>query len=118
MTEATPLVEFRLCPERMRSGTQPACNLKILNLLVSIRPDKHRATQPTDEIRVFYGLLGFVELIAHAQYGLARINEAKESASLALPLAQESLKIYERLQHRDLAKVRGFVEKLLDAKEK
>jgi hypothetical protein len=33
-------------------------------------------------------------------------------ADLALPLAQEALKIYERLQHRDLAEVRELVERL------
>jgi tetratricopeptide (TPR) repeat protein len=56
--------------------------------------------------------VGRQELIAHAQYGLARVNEAEGRADLALPLAQEALKIYERLQHRDLAEARELVERL------
>jgi tetratricopeptide (TPR) repeat protein len=55
---------------------------------------------------------GYVDSIAHAQYGLARVWEAEGRADLALPLAQEALKIYERLQHRDLAEVRELVERL------
>jgi tetratricopeptide (TPR) repeat protein len=56
--------------------------------------------------------IGRVELIAQAQYGLARVWEAEGRADLALPLAQEALKIYERLQHKDLAAARGLVERL------
>jgi tetratricopeptide (TPR) repeat protein len=56
--------------------------------------------------------VGRVELIAHAQYGLARVHEAEGRADLALPLAQEALKIFERLQPRDLAEVRELVERL------
>jgi len=56
--------------------------------------------------------VGRVELIAHAQYGLSRAWEAEGRADLALPLAQETLKIYERLQHRDLAEARELVERL------
>jgi tetratricopeptide (TPR) repeat protein len=56
--------------------------------------------------------VGRVEVIAHAQYGLARMCEAEGRADLALPLAQEALAIYERLQHRDLAAARELVERL------
>jgi len=56
--------------------------------------------------------VGHVELIAQAQYGLARVHEAEGRAELALPLAQEALKIYERLQHRNLAEVRELEERL------
>jgi hypothetical protein len=56
--------------------------------------------------------VGRVELIGHAQYGLACVWEAEGRADLALPLAQEALKIYERLQHRDLAEARELVERL------
>jgi tetratricopeptide (TPR) repeat protein len=52
------------------------------------------------------------ELIARAQYGLACVEEAERRADLALPLAQESLKIHERLQHRELAVVRELVKRL------
>jgi tetratricopeptide (TPR) repeat protein len=56
-----------------------------------------------------------LDLIAHAQYGLARVHEAEGHADLALPLAQDALKIYERLQHRDLAEARELVERLQKA---
>jgi len=49
---------------------------------------------------------------AQAQYGLARVYEAEGRADLALPLAQEALKIYERLQHRNMAEARELVERL------
>jgi hypothetical protein len=56
-------------------------------------------------------------LILLAQYDLERAHEheAKGRADLALPLAQEALKIYERLQHRDLAEVRELVERLTNS---
>jgi tetratricopeptide (TPR) repeat protein len=53
-----------------------------------------------------------VDLIANARYGLARVNEAEGHADLALPLAESALKIYERLQYKDLAKVRELTERL------
>jgi len=56
--------------------------------------------------------IGRQDLIADAQYGLARMHQAEGRADLALPLAQEALKIYERLQHKDLAEVRELVERL------
>jgi len=43
---------------------------------------------------------------------VARAHEAEGRADLALPLAEEALKIYERLQHKDLAEVRELVERL------
>jgi len=56
--------------------------------------------------------IGHIEVIAQAQHGLARVYEAEGRADLALPLAQEALAIYERLQHRDLAETRELVERL------
>jgi tetratricopeptide (TPR) repeat protein len=56
--------------------------------------------------------IGCVDLIAHAQYGLARVWEAEGRADRALPLAQEALGIHERLQHRDLAEARELVKRL------
>jgi tetratricopeptide (TPR) repeat protein len=56
--------------------------------------------------------VGRVELIAYAQYGLAHVWEAEGRADRALPLAQEALKIFERLQHKDLAEARELVERL------
>jgi tetratricopeptide (TPR) repeat protein len=56
--------------------------------------------------------VGRIEGIAGAQYGLACVWEAEGRADLALPLAQEALKIYERLQHMDLTEARELVERL------
>jgi uncharacterized protein HemY len=56
--------------------------------------------------------VGHVELIGHARYCLARVCEAEGQPDLALLLAQEALKIYERLQYRDLAAARELVERL------
>lgn len=56
--------------------------------------------------------LGRIELQAQAQYGLARVHEAEEHPDLALPLAQEALKIFERLRISDVAKVRELMERL------
>lgn len=61
--------------------------------------------------------IGRVDLIANAQYGLARVHKAKGFVNLALPLALDALKIYERLRHKDLAQVREFVEMLKKAEE-
>jgi hypothetical protein len=56
--------------------------------------------------------LGRLDLVASNQYRRARVCEAEGRADLALPLAQEALKIYERLQYKDLAKARELVERL------
>lgn len=56
--------------------------------------------------------VGRVELAAQAQQGLAHVWEAEGRADLALPLAQEALKIYERLQHRGLAAARELMERI------
>jgi tetratricopeptide (TPR) repeat protein len=60
--------------------------------------------------------VGRVEVIARIQYGLANVQEAEGHADLALPLAQEALKIYKRLQHGNLAEIQQLVEKLTKAK--
>jgi tetratricopeptide (TPR) repeat protein len=56
--------------------------------------------------------IGRVNLIAEAQYGLARAHEAEGRADLALPLAQEALAIYERVRHQNLAETKELVERL------
>jgi len=56
--------------------------------------------------------IGRGDLVADIRYGLALACEAEGRADRALPLAQEALKIYERLQHRDLAAARELVERL------
>jgi tetratricopeptide (TPR) repeat protein len=50
--------------------------------------------------------------IADAQYGLARVYKAEEQSELSLSLAQEALKVYERLQHGKLKETRKFMESL------
>jgi tetratricopeptide (TPR) repeat protein len=57
--------------------------------------------------------IGHIVVIAQAQYGLACVHEAEGRADLALPPAQEALRIYQRLQHQDLAQARALVERLL-----
>ncbi len=62
--------------------------------------------------------VGRVDMIADAQYGLARVWEEEGRPDLALPLAQEALAIRERLQHRNLATTRELVQKLIAAVKK
>jgi tetratricopeptide (TPR) repeat protein len=50
--------------------------------------------------------------IARIKYGLALVCEQEGNVDLALAQAQDALKIYKQLQHRDLTKVRELVEKL------
>ncbi len=59
--------------------------------------------------------VGTQDVIARAQYGLACVEEAEGRSDLALPLAQEARKIYERLQHRDLTEARELMERLKKA---
>lgn len=56
--------------------------------------------------------VGRVELIARIQYGHACVQEAKGRLETALQLAEEALRIYEKLQHGNLPTVLQFVEKL------
>jgi tetratricopeptide (TPR) repeat protein len=59
--------------------------------------------------------IGRQDMAAEAQYGIARVYEAEGHADLALPLAQETLKIYEQLRHGKLTEVRELVERLSKA---
>lgn len=61
--------------------------------------------------------VGRQDEIARMLYGLARVHEAEGRADLALPLAQDALKIYERLQHQNLAEARELVERLRQKRE-
>lgn len=56
--------------------------------------------------------LGIPELIAHAQYGLARVEEKEGHRDLALRLAKAALSIYERLRHKGVIEVGEFVGRL------
>ena len=47
-----------------------------------------------------------------SKHRLARVYEAEGRADLAAPLGQEALKIYERLQHKDVKEVKEFVKRL------
>ncbi len=59
--------------------------------------------------------IGRQDEIARIKKGLARVHEAEGRADLALPLAQSALKIYERMQHKDLAAARELVERLTNS---
>jgi hypothetical protein len=56
--------------------------------------------------------VGRQSLIAQAQYGLACVFEGEGQIDLALPLAQDALEIYKRLQHKNLAEAKQLVERL------
>jgi tetratricopeptide (TPR) repeat protein len=56
--------------------------------------------------------VGNIEAVGQSQYGLACVYEKEEEIDLAVDLASEALRIFERLQHRDLADARELVEKL------
>ena len=61
--------------------------------------------------------LGIPELIAHAQHGLARVEDKEGHRNLALPLAQAALSIYERLQHKGVIEVGKFVGRLTQTQQ-
>jgi uncharacterized protein HemY len=54
--------------------------------------------------------LGMVNMIAATQYGLARTWNALGRIDHALPLAQESLVIFERLQYMNVTDVKAFIK--------
>ena len=83
-----------------------------LGLLALNREQREEASKWFEQELALAKKVGRVELIAKAKYGLARVHEAERRADLALPLAQEALKIYERLQHKDLAEVREFCQRI------
>lgn len=56
--------------------------------------------------------LGRIDSLANAKFGLARIHKARGRKKVALSMAQEAMKIYERLRHKDLIEVMEFIEKL------
>jgi tetratricopeptide (TPR) repeat protein len=83
-----------------------------LGLLALAREQWAEARQWFEQGLALAREVGRVELIAQAQCGLACVWEAEGRMDLALPLAQEALAIYERLQHRGLAAVRELVKRL------
>lgn len=64
--------------------------------------------------------VGSIELIADSKFGLARCWHAEKRAEpdLVRNFASEALAIFERLQHKDLLKVKKFVSKLSAANHK
>ncbi|MDZ7375563.1 MAG: tetratricopeptide repeat protein, partial [candidate division KSB1 bacterium] len=64
--------------------------------------------------------VGSIELIADSKFGLARCWHAEKRAEpdLVQSFASEALGIFERLQHKDLLKVKKFVSKLSAANHK
>ncbi|GAG26627.1 unnamed protein product, partial [marine sediment metagenome] len=51
-------------------------------------------------------------LVAHAQWGLARVLEEEGRTAEALPLAEAALQIEERLRSKDLEEARQLVARL------
>lgn len=56
--------------------------------------------------------IGLVSSAADSHYGLALVHEAMGRSDLALPRAQEAMKVYQRLQHRHLVDVHELLERL------
>ncbi len=59
-----------------------------------------------------------IEAIAHAKHSLALVWHSEGRLDLALPLVQEAMAIYERLQHKHLAETRELVQRLTAAVQK
>ncbi len=64
--------------------------------------------------------VGSLELIADAKFGIARVWHVEKRAEhdLVRQFAQEALAIYEKLQHKDLPRVKKFAAKLALNKNK
>lgn len=74
-----------------------------------------KARQLFEEELSLADIKGFLDSFGHSQYGLARVHEADGRTDLALPLAQDALKIYRQLQHKDFTEVQEFVDRLKKA---
>jgi tetratricopeptide (TPR) repeat protein len=97
--------------QRNQVALQPAIcgNLGSLNLLLGNLADARRwhqrqlvLAQETNQVGEF----------ASAQAGLARVLEKEDRPVEAQPLAEEALRIHERLGHKDLAETRDLVARL------
>ena len=82
-----------------------------LGLLFLDEGKDSKAREEFEQILPLSREIGILEKIAQVEYGFACAHEEMQ-IDLALPLAQDALKIYGRLQHADLAEIRKFVEKL------
>ena len=56
--------------------------------------------------------VGRVELVARIKYGLALVHEFEGNKEMALPLAKDALKIYQKLHHKDLIITRELLERM------
>jgi len=106
---------FREALELLREiddkGNQAEC-MGNLGQLALDRERRAEARQWFEQELALAQEVGRIDLTAQAQYGLARVWEVEGRADLALPLAQEALAIYERLQDKDLAGAPELVERL------
>jgi len=89
-----------------------------LGLLAQDRHQWSEARKWSEEALPLAREIGGLESIAFVQFGLAKVWEAEGRADLALPLAQEAVATFERLQHRELAQVRAEVESITAALQK
>jgi tetratricopeptide (TPR) repeat protein len=98
--------------EEQDLGELRACTSKNLGLLELARNQWAEAHSWFGQALLLAKEIGRGDLVADIRYGLALACEAEGRMDLALPLAQEALAIYERLQHRDLAEAQELVERL------
>jgi tetratricopeptide (TPR) repeat protein len=98
----------------MNGGTKEGVAARYANLgLLSL--DRRRWSEARDWFEALLPIaieVGRPDLIAHGQYGLARVHGALGHGDSALALAQDALTIYEQLQSSNLGKAREFVERL------
>ncbi|MGH7599693.1 MAG: tetratricopeptide repeat protein [bacterium] len=112
---------YREALELARQEEQKELQAYISGYLGSLALDRQQSVEARQWFEQGFALaqeVGYVEPIAQAQYGLACVWEAEGRPDLALPLAQDALAIYERLQHRDLAATRELVQRLTAAAQK
>jgi tetratricopeptide (TPR) repeat protein len=101
--------------EKLRDKAEEAECIDGLGRLELLRQRWLEAREWFERALMLSKVVRSVQLRARAQYGLACVEEAEGHADLALPLAQEALKIYGRLQYKDLVKARELVERLKKA---
>jgi len=83
-----------------------------LGILAIVRKQWSEALKLFEQTLPLAKEVGRVELIADVHYGIARVQEAVGQPGDALPLAQEAVKIYQRLQHKDMERAQHLAERL------
>lgn len=107
---------LRLARKRKDKPTQQEITNSLGNLYLE-RKHLKRARKWFDESLSLAQEINNISSIAEAKYGLAIVCGMEGNTSSALSLAQETLSIFEKLQHRGLENVREFLEMLNNEKE-